>query len=137
MSRENVELVRRGFDVFNRVGASGDLTALDRLQREFFDPAIEYTPVVEGMRICGHEDLLDYWRRWFEPWNEIRWDVEEVTDAGEQVLAAFTIVARGKGSGIEITQHSFLVFDVRDGKLWRAREFLHRDEALEAVGLSE
>ena len=137
MSQENVELIRRGFDVFNRVSASGDLTALGQLQREFFDPAIEYTPVVEGIRICGQEDLLDYWRRWFEPWSEIRWDVEELIDAGEQVLAGFTIVARGKGSGMEITQHSFLVFDVLDRKVWRGREFLHREQALEAVGLSE
>ncbi len=137
MSRENVELIRRALDVFNRVGASGDLTALVQVQREFADPAIEYTPVVEGMRIRGHEDLHDYWQRWFEPWNEIRWDIEEVIDAGEQVLAAFTIVARGKGSGMEITQRSFLVCDVRDGKVWRAREFLHREQALEAAGLSE
>ena len=137
MSQENVELVRRGFDAFNRVGASGDLTALVQVQREFFDPAIEYIPVVEGMRIRGHEDLLDYWRRWFEPWSEIRWDVEEVIDAGEQVLAVFTIVARGKGSGMEITQRSCVVFEGRDGKVVRAREYLLREEALEAAGLSE
>ena len=137
MSRENEELIRRGFDVFNRVGASGDLTALVQVQREFADPAIEYTPVVEGMRICGHEDLLDYWRRWFEPWSEIRWDVDEVIDAGEQVIVVLTIVARGKGSGMEITQHSCLVFEGRDGKVVRAREYLLREEALEAVGLSE
>src|SRR3989337_1423542 len=101
MSRENVETVRRSLDAFNRVGASGDLTELVQVQGEFADPAIEYTPVVEGVRICGHDDLLDYWRRWFEPWNEIRWDIEELIDAGEQVLAGFTIVARGEGSGME------------------------------------
>ena len=137
MSQENVEMVRRGFDAFNRVGASGDLTALPQVQREFFDPAIEYTPVVEGMRICGHEDLLDYWERWFEPWSEIRWDIEEVIDAGEQVLAVFMIVGRGKGSGIELTQRGFMVCGVRDGKVVRVREYLVRAEALEAVGLSE
>ena len=137
MSRENVEAFRRGLDAFNRVGASGDLTALVQVQREFFDPAIEYTPVVEGMRICGYEDVLAYWQRWFEPWSEIRWDIEEVIDAGEQVLAVFTIVARGKGSGMEITQRAFPVFDFRDGKIARVREYLVRDEALEAVGLRE
>ncbi len=137
MSRENVEVFRRCLDAFNRVGASGDLTPLVQVQREFFDPAIEYTPLVEGMRICGHEDLLDYWQRWFEPWSEIRLDIEEVIDAGEQVLADFTIVGRGRGSGMEITQRSFLVCDVRDGKAWRVREFLHREQALEAVGERE
>ena len=137
MSRENVEVVRRSLDAFNRVGASGDLTELVQVQREFADPAIEYIPVVEGMRICGHEDLLDYWHRWFEPWNEIRWDIEEVIDAGEQMLAVFTVVGRGKGSGMEITQRGFVVFDVRGGRIARVREYLTRDEALEAVGLSE
>jgi ketosteroid isomerase-like protein len=137
MSQENVELIRRVFDIFNRVGASGDLTELVQVQREFADPAIEYTPVVEGVRICGHEDLLGYWQRWFEPWDEIRWDIEEVIDAGEQVIAVLTIVARGKGSGMEITGRAFPVFDVRDGKIARVREHLMRDEALAAVGLSD
>lgn len=80
MSQENVEIVRRALDTFNRVGATGDLTPLEQMQREFADPAIEYTPVVEGMPIFGYEDLLDYWQRWFEPWSEIRWDIEEVID---------------------------------------------------------
>ena len=137
MVRENVELIRRTLEVFNRVGASGDLTELVQVQREFADPAIEYTPAVEGLRICGHEDLLDYWQRWFEPWSEVRWDIEEVVDAGEQVLAVLMIVARGKGSGIELTQRVFPVFDFRDGKVVRGHEYLRRDEALEAVGLRE
>jgi ketosteroid isomerase-like protein len=137
MSRENVELIRRALDTFNRVGATGDLNALVQVQRELADPAIEYTPVVEGMRICGYEDLLDYWQRWFEPWSEIRWDIEEVIDAGERVLVGLTIVARGEGSGMEITQRSFLVCDFRDGKVVRGGEYLMRDEALEAVGLRE
>ena len=135
MSRENVELVRRALDALNRVSASGDLTALVQWQRELADPAIEYIPVVEGMRIRGHEDLLDYWQRWFEPWSDIRWDIEEVIDAGEQVLAVLTIVARGEGSGMEITQRAFPVFDVRDGKIARVREYLTREDALEAAGL--
>ena len=78
------------------------------------------------MRSRGSARLL---QRWFEPWNEIRWDIEEVIDAGEQVLAVFTIVARGKGSGMEITQRAFMVCDVRDGKVWRAREFLRAPHA--------
>lgn len=89
------------------------------------------------MRICGHEDLLDYWQRWFEPWSEIRWDIEEVIDAGERVLVGFTIVARGEGSGMDVTQRSFIVCDFRDGKVVRGGEYPMRDEALEAAGLRE
>jgi ketosteroid isomerase-like protein len=53
------------------------------------------------------------------------------------VLAVFTIVARGKGSGMEITQRGFVVCDFRDGKVVRVREYLMRAEALKAAGLRE
>ena len=45
--------------------------------------------------------------------------------------------ARGAASGIEVDARSHQVYTLRDGKLVRMDEFLVRDEALDAAGLSE
>jgi ketosteroid isomerase-like protein len=67
---------------------------------------------------------------WFEP--------VEFIDAGEdQVVVVERFGGRAKISGIETEQTEALVSTIRDGKISCCREFMTRDEALEAVGLSE
>jgi ketosteroid isomerase-like protein len=62
----------------------------------------------------------------------------EFIDAGEdQVVVVERFGGRAKISGIETEQTEALVSTIRDGKIARCREFMTRDEALEAVGLSE
>jgi ketosteroid isomerase-like protein len=44
---------------------------------------------------------------------------------------------RAKGSGIETELRYAVVYTLRDGKIVRAREYIDRKQALEAVGLRE
>ena len=53
------------------------------------------------------------------------------------MLVSLTNRGRGKQSGANVSWHVWQVGTVRDGKLVRAQGFTSRDEALEAVGLSE
>ena len=46
-------------------------------------------------------------------------------------------VGQGKGSGAHFERAVGIVFQVRNGNLWRIRSYLDPTEALEAVGLSE
>jgi hypothetical protein len=55
----------------------------------------------------------------------------------DRVLAFLHITASGRGSGIPMTAASANVYDLVKGKIRRVRIFLNRQEALEAVGLSE
>jgi ketosteroid isomerase-like protein len=134
VSQENVEIVRRSYAAFNRVIVSGDIAPF---LLEFYDPGIEYKPVEEESAVQGHEQFGEYCRRFYDVWEEFRWELEEVIDAGDSIVSEALLKGRARASGIEITQRLFLVADVRGSKIVRLREYLDRQEALEAAGLSE
>jgi hypothetical protein len=86
----------------------------------------------------GTAEVAAFWSKWLEAWDSLEFD-DELTDAGERVLAAITPMAmRGKGSGVavEFPRH-WHVFTLRDGQVVRDAIFFDKDEALEAAGLSE
>jgi len=65
-------------------------------------------------------------------------DAEEVLDAGaDQVITVLSAQGRGLASGIEVEHHPAGVATLREGKVVRVVWFPTREEALEAVGLSE
>ena len=120
MSRENVEVVRRGFEAYVR----GDTETLLRL----VDPEIEWKQIEEPAPVHGPRAGLESVARW-----------DEYIDAGENVVAVVRSKGRGKASGVAVEQVSYQVFTVRDGRVVRMREYGpgERAEALEAAGLRE
>ena len=87
--------------------------------------------------IRGHEALIEWTERWLEAWSSYSDQVEEIIDGGEIVVAAVSISGRGRTSDVEIRQRFFHVFEMREGRILRLREYLDRDSALEVAGLSE
>jgi ketosteroid isomerase-like protein len=63
--------------------------------------------------------------------------VDEIIDGGQLVVGAVTMHGRGMGSGVQVAQTMFHVFEIREAKIVRLREYLDRGQALEAAGLSE
>lgn len=122
------------YEAFNRLAEDGDFVAY---VVEHFEPDCEYDPVEETGTVHGRADLVNWHERWFEAWGEFWADVDEVIEAGDRVLTALTVHGRGGASGMQIDQGFFHVFDVRNHRILRIREFVEREEALEAVGLSE
>jgi len=132
MSQENVEIVRRALDAFD-----ADLTGMAR----FWDPeidwrAIEGAPDDVGL-FKGHDAMRRYYRQWFETFDDFRIETEELIDAGEQVVAMVHAMGRMKGSDAQADMRLGVVFTVKDELIVRGREFASRDEALEAVRVSE
>jgi ketosteroid isomerase-like protein len=78
-----------------------------------------------------------YWRRWFEAWRDLEFEVEDVLDAGDEVVALIVNQRQwGRHTGIATDLPPYAqVFTLRDGKLVRWRTFPVQAEALEAVGL--
>jgi ketosteroid isomerase-like protein len=131
MSQENVELVRRGIEAWN--GRDLDtLTELWHADGEFLLPR----NLFEGGSYRGHD-----WRRALEDatesWDEARYEVEEVRDLGNRVLVLGRAVNVGKNAGPRVEYALAWVYTVRDGKVSTGQPYLDRQEALEAVGLSE
>ena len=117
MSQENVEIVRRYF-------AAYDSGALDAIA-EFWHPDIEWR-AVEGYIddvgvIRGPDGMRQYYGQWEETFDAIRPEIEELIEAGDQVVA----VLRGganKDSDAEIDIRYAVVISVREGKIAGGRE---------------
>lgn len=129
MSRENLEIVQRGFDAFNETGVEGILP--------FIDPEFEATTppnlASEPDTYRGHDGI----RRWFDSFDEvmeeIRWDAHGYQQVGDQVVVEFTLRARGKTTGLDFGQEAVMVWSLRDGKAIRVELFETLDEALAAA----
>jgi ketosteroid isomerase-like protein len=97
VSSQNLELIRLGYEAWNR----GEFDAiLERL-----DPQVElrgHPQLPEPGPFIGREEV----RRWFETLTDA-WESISVTpiafaEAGDSVVALVNIAGRGRGSGVEV-----------------------------------
>jgi ketosteroid isomerase-like protein len=133
MSEENVEIVWRSYAAYD----SGGFDAV----AEFWHPDIEWRGV-EGYIddvgvIRGPDGMRQYYGQWAETFDAFRIQIEELIDAGDQVVAVLRSVGRMKDSDAEIDIRYAAVVSIRDGKIAGGREYATREQALEAAGLSE
>jgi ketosteroid isomerase-like protein len=135
MSRENVEIVYRASDAFNR----RDLQALAEMTHEDLEFSSVLTAVdAGGSTYRGSQTWATYFARMDDAWGDWRAADFRAFDAGDdRVAAVFRLVGTGKSSGARVDRTIGLAYWLRYGKLWRMRSYLDLSEALEAVGLSE
>ncbi len=130
MSRENVEVVRKGFDAFEQ----GDMGRFG----EVMDPqVVTYAPEgwPEGGPFVGRDESLREFERLQEDWTDHRIVMEEILDGGDWVVARFRWEVTGRASGVEAVMDQSAAFRVQAGKLAEARFFWKHDHALAAAGL--
>jgi ketosteroid isomerase-like protein len=134
MSQENVDKLRQAYESFNE----GDLETVLAM----FDPDIEWQAsdvffdqpqTYQGRRAWQEEFLRDL----MEAFEEYRAEPEEVTDAGDLVLAVVHVGGPGRRSGATTTARVGHVVAFSGGRIVRFAEFKDPDEAREAAGLSE
>ena len=133
MSEENVELVYKANDAFNR----RDLDALLALA----DPEIEYFPRIPelegGGPYRGHAGIRAWWESMLSIAHDFSTAFEDVRDLGDATVARTHIRGRGIGSGATMDQTLWQCAEWRDKKCVRWRTFVSEAEALEAAGLRE
>ena len=132
MSQENVELVRRAFEAWNRQ----DPEAV----RESFSPDLEIDAsdrVLNPDVYQGVEGFMRMRREIGQVWDEFRVEVEDLFEAGEDVVVFARALGRGRASGVEVDFRSAWLMTLLDGRVTRARLYRDRAQALEAAGLSE
>jgi ketosteroid isomerase-like protein len=134
MSQENVEIVRRAFDLFNR----GDF---DMLAFEFYDPQVEWQTSREDPDAATHrgrEAVRRYFDQWVESFEGLHADVEEYIDASDdRVFTWVRWTGRGRESGIDTEWWIAIVSTLRGGSILTVEEYFDRAEGLQAAGLSE
>jgi len=136
MSQENVEVVRGLYGAVGRRDSEGVLA--------FYAPDVEWhvyqSPLGEltGEAVYrGHEGVRKAFREYYDAWESIQEQYEELLDAGECVVSVVTSRARGRASGAEVERRHYGLWTVRDGKIVRVVWFSTRAEALKAAGLRE
>jgi ketosteroid isomerase-like protein len=136
MSQENVEVVRRAFEGFNREG----LAAFDQAVGEIFDPEVEMRALGRlpdtKQALRGHAALREYFAGLLATF-EIHLEADEFIDAGDSVVVLFRQIARGRASGAELTNRLAFVYEFRNGRISCMDGYRTKAEALEAVGLRE
>ena len=137
MSQQNVEVVRRFIEALPRAQASGDWQPV--LAEVAADVEIDDLDIsLDTERFRGHGGVRKWIEIWMESWES--WSLEdiEVRPVGEdRAIGLFLVLAKGKGSGIELSRRDALVSALRAGKIEELAYYNDQQQALEAVGLSE
>jgi ketosteroid isomerase-like protein len=136
MSRENVEIVRRALDAWNRRDIE-DLRALGDPEGEYVNSP---TAIEPGTR-RGRDELDAVIRAQWELLTDGRWEIDRVYDRGEEIIALGRLSRRMPGSEARLEDRALLSYRIRSGKIVRTEVLgFGRDEvdmALEAAGLRE
>jgi ketosteroid isomerase-like protein len=130
MSRENVELLRRGLDHFVTTGEPA---------WEQIHPDVEVYDhdIPDAGEYRGHAGYARWLQDWADAWEAYTAEPDRYIDAGEKVVVEVKMHATGRGSGIDVDRRDAIVFTVRDGLVIRLDYFNNPDEARDAAGLSE
>jgi ketosteroid isomerase-like protein len=134
MSEENVEIVRRIYEAFNR--GDRDAARKDMAPDFELDLSRAIGPDLRGVyRLDQIRPFLD--GALVEPFESHRFEAEEFIEAGDdQVIVPTTAYARGR-DGIEVTAGIAIVCAIRDGAIVRICMYQTRADALEAAGLAD
>jgi ketosteroid isomerase-like protein len=132
VSRENVERVKRSFELVNRRELEAWAAMLAPDVEWHVEPQDPDATVHRG-----REAARRYVLSWIETMG-ISFQVREILDAGEdQVVALTRLEARGGASGVPVEMDLAFVLTLRDGFTVRVQEMQDNAKALEAVGLPE
>ena len=132
MSERNVEIVRDSFEAFARGEFEAAFAA--------YDPDVEWKTADDepDSRVYrGVAELREFAAHLADPWSDRFGDAisyEDFIDCGDWVVAPWSGLVHGHGSGIEVEISETYAVLVRDGRIVRVDEYRTADEALTAVG---
>ena len=132
MSGENVEVVRRYNDAWNR----RDLTTW--LAGFSSGAEIDWSRSRGPLRgvYRGRSEHEAFWDGFWSTFEDVQVEYHGFSEIGSEVVVPNTAHIRGR-QGIEVVARSTFVYTVENGQITRFRMFQEQDEALEAVGLRE
>jgi ketosteroid isomerase-like protein len=129
MSQENIEIVRRFYEAFNR----GDVDGWTRLM----SPNVEFVSLERGGGAVGAEQLVRDMDELTSEFASYEVFPEDFHDAGEQIVVVLRRSARSPRSPASIEDRFSQVISIQDGRIVRFQSFFGVEEALEAAGLRE
>ena len=134
MSQENVEIVRRWLDAFNRKDIEGCLElAHSQAEIDVSRASSPYAGVYRDLNAM--RELLE---GYFDAWESLVWRPERLVEYGDQcIVMPFRATASGSTSGVQVETKATVIWTLRDQRIVRMQLFNSDAEAYEAAGLSE
>jgi ketosteroid isomerase-like protein len=133
MSKANVTIVQDAFRAFNTHGIDAALS--------FFGPDVVWYTTdrwVDGSAYRGHDGVRTLTAAFAENFDDLRFEVSDVHDAQDRVVALIHMTGQIKGSESRISQTiGLVVSDFRSGTFGEVRAFATWDDALKAVELDD
>jgi ketosteroid isomerase-like protein len=127
VSEQNIDLVRRIYDAWEREESTRDFIAADV---EYVNPSY----AVESGTLHGRKSFALV----RETYEDFKIRIERFIDAGaDEVVVLARYTASGRGSGVPLEGEHGYVWTVQDGLAVRFRWFQSHREALEAAGLED
>jgi ketosteroid isomerase-like protein len=132
MSQENVEIVRRSIEAWNRRDMGAFLAFYHRDAE--LDWSRSRAPFKGVYR--GRDEQEDFWGVFWSTFADVRIEAHDFIKVSDEVVVPNTAHMQGR-DGIEVIARNALAFRVENGQITRMRLFQTRADALEAAGLSE
>ncbi len=131
MSEGNIETVRALYQAMNARDEDRARELVDADAEWISDPRVGMGPLI------GRDEVIAFFQDQAEMFDELRIDVEELSDAGHKVVAFIKVSGVGRASGARTEISIAHVWTVRDGAVVVGEGFGDRGEALRSAGLSE
>jgi ketosteroid isomerase-like protein len=131
MSLQNLELVRRSFDSFNRRDLDAAIGA--------FEADAEWIPYLAALEkdvYRGRDEIRAMWGEVLRDLPDFRLELIDVIAERENVIVAeVEFSGVGRASGADVRTTIFQAISFRAGRVVRVQGCRTRPEAIEAVGL--
>jgi ketosteroid isomerase-like protein len=130
MSQDHAALVRRGFDAYNR----GDVQ--ESLETWAADAVWDWSKSLgpEAGIYRGRDEIRAFWEKYLSTFNEIRFELVEVVEMGDDQLVVDNVAHLQGRDGIMVQARSAWLITARDGQLAACTLYQTKEEALEAAG---
>jgi ketosteroid isomerase-like protein len=133
MSQGNLEIVRRSTDAYNR----GDLDGM--VEGWAPDAVLDWSNSrgLEAGVYRGHDQIRAFTERFLAAWDEVRLEIDDPIEVGDDVLGLENVTHLRGRDGIEIRARSAWLATFRDGRQTSLTLYQTKREALEAARLRE
>jgi ketosteroid isomerase-like protein len=128
MSEELVQLVEKGYKAWN----AGDRGwVLDHMSPdvEWITPEADPDPGTYR----GHQGVEEYWAQWRAAVGQLNFLIEEMLDAGDDVVVLAHVRAKTRRDGVVIEHSPASVWTIEDGKVKAMQAFADKKSALRAL----
>ena len=140
MSEENVEVVRRVYELVLATGRFADHATAEVIP-QLFDPGVVMRQMSSMIDTAGdfhgYQGLADASREILQVTTDIGYVAEEIRAAGDQVATVALVSGTGRFSGAPFERRTGQLFTLRNGRVVRWEAFDDPADAFQAAGLAE